>query len=173
MIGQCHSISIIVNQRVYRSEDSVCVVAVACTLCNCKGVSTSEDINGDYSSAEHCLILWLDYKTKWCLVYHSSVSHSCNRKLVTQWIFVHYTIIYLTMIGTTILQSEMITVTITTIYCYVCFCSLSGNRISDEGCAALSKCLQECRELQTLVWVWSDPYVITWQPQYAVCDTLM
>ena len=98
MIGQCHSISIIVNQRVYRSEDSVCVVAVVCTLCNCEGVSISEDINGDYSSAEHCLMLWHDYKNKWCQVYDSSVSVSCNRQLVTQWSFVqhcslHYSIL--------------------------------------------------------------------------------
>ena len=81
---------IIVNQHVYKSEGSVCVVAVACTLCNCEGVSTSKDINGDYSSAEHCVILWHDYKNKWCQVYDSSVSVSCNRQLVTQWSLVQH-----------------------------------------------------------------------------------
>ena len=34
------------------------------------------------------------------------------------------------------------------------FYRLSDNPISDEGCAALSRGLQECRELQKLEWVW-------------------
>ena len=83
---------IIVNQHVYKSEGLVRVVAVACTLCNCEGVSVSEDINGGYSSAEHGLILWPDYKTKWCLVYSSSVSQSCNNQWHNGALFsvVHY-----------------------------------------------------------------------------------
>jgi len=90
---------IIINQHVYKSERSVCVVAVVCTLCNCVcvlfvivRVSISKHTNGGYSSAEHCLILWLDYKTKWCQVYSSSVSHSCNNQWHNEALFsiVHY-----------------------------------------------------------------------------------
>ena len=39
---------------------------------------------------EHCVILWPHYKNKWCQVYDSSVSVSCNRQLVTQWSFVQH-----------------------------------------------------------------------------------
>ena len=142
------TLGIFVNQQVYKWEGSVCVVAVVCTLCSCERVSISEHTNGDYSSAEHCLILWRDYKNKWCQVYDSSVSVSCNRQLVTQWSFVqhcslHYSILDNDWDYNTSIRNDY---------------SDNHNHIGDAGCAALSKCLQECRELQTLLWVWTRAY---------------
>ena len=53
---------------------------------------------GLYSSAEHCEILWHDYKNKWCQVYDSSVSHSCNKQSMTQWSIVHYILIWFPLV---------------------------------------------------------------------------
>ena len=47
-------------------------------------------------------------------------------------------------------NSVNITVTIITTSLLCLFYSLSWNEVGDEGCAALSRGLQECRELQML-----------------------
>jgi len=98
------------------------------------------------------------------LVYHTLAT--CNRQSVTQWsIAQHYLLLWFTWLSQCLGQQYLRLQGQSLLHsCYASFCRLYENRISDEDCAALSKCLQECRELKTLKWVWSNPYVITRQP---------